>query len=351
MSTDMSVETNRRETFEKWIDNSTYSKNDKSAYKNKLAKHGFYLVGPNQTVCFHCKVVFTVSNVIDNTIVMHKIFSPDCTNIKLIDLEEALIKFNIGNGNENETENEIKSNEHETEIKEHNTELDKNNTQPKKNDKNLEEYRLDKILKHDEESRFPKYKTREARLETFKNWPKFIKQRPENLSEAGFFYTGKNDEVVCYSCGHGIHSWEVEDDPWGEHIRWYSFCDHIELNKTKEEIKSILNERRIYHPPDDEQTEDQQAGYIPGMDVTGDLSFNNNLALLKHGQYLLEQAGKKLFRRNIYKHECTKCNFNESNSVVLPCAHVVTCFDCSKKAKNCFRCDKKIKKVKKIYFA
>jgi len=38
----------------------------------------------------------------------------------------------------------------------------------------------------------PEYATYEKRLQTFKEWPKNLKQTPEMLAEAGFYYGGQN---------------------------------------------------------------------------------------------------------------------------------------------------------------
>jgi hypothetical protein len=37
----------------------------------------------------------------------------------------------------------------------------------------------------------PTYNTYEARLRSYIGWPSTLKQKPEKLSEAGFFYAGK----------------------------------------------------------------------------------------------------------------------------------------------------------------
>lgn len=358
MSTDMNLVANRKETFEKLLDKSSYVRIDLSAMR-RLPKHGFYLVGPIQVACIHCNVVFTVQQVLKHTVQMHKLFSPDCKNIEIIEMNELCSQYDIEDENETENEIETKEQKHETEKYEVKSGTDKGTTKTKKSNSEVnkdrdksEKVKNGKILDHDITPHHPKYKTKKARLKTFRNWPKYIRQRPDDLSDAGFFYTGKSDVVTCYSCGYGIRSWEVDDDPWGEHIRWYSYCDHIQLNKTQEEINDFLRERRIYHPSNNEQTEeDQQSSYTPGMDVTGNLSFENKLELLKHGQFTLEKGLEKMCRIKVYRHECMKCRLNESDSVILPCSHVVACFDCSKAAENCFRCNEKIEKVKRIYFA
>lgn len=368
MSTDMNLEENRMETFEKLLDKSAYFKIDYSITR-RLAKHGFYLIGPIQVACIHCNVIFTVQKVLKYTVHMHERFSPECKNLKIMNMEEICSKSSIiddknDNKSENENksgknevklneqvqENKIKSNEQATNSK-HNNESVKNDTQSDKNKNELGENIAEKKLIHHNDPEYPNYKTKQARLKSFKDWPKFIKQRPEELSNAGFFYTGSSDIVTCYSCGHGIRSWEVNDDPWEEHIRWYSYCEHILLNKTEEEIEDILNKRRIYHPSDDEQDEDEQTSCTQGTVVTGDLSFNNRISLMRYGQLIMEEAYNKLCRGNVYKHECMKCKSSESDSVVFPYKHVVTCYNCSRSAKNCFHCGKEIQKVEKLYFA
>jgi hypothetical protein len=44
------------------------------------------------------------------------------------------------------------------------------------------------------------YNTYEARLSSYESWPRSLKQKPDKLSEAGFFYTGK---LLCTSSCSG----------------------------------------------------------------------------------------------------------------------------------------------------
>ena len=37
----------------------------------------------------------------------------------------------------------------------------------------------------------PSYSTYDARIQSYSNWPSTLKQKPQQLSEAGFFYEGK----------------------------------------------------------------------------------------------------------------------------------------------------------------
>ena len=61
----------------------------------------------------------------------------------------------------------------------------------------------------------------EDRLNTFDMWPSQIQPSKFQLSSAGFFYTGRNDTVECFSCALRLHQWKKEDNPLTEH-RFYS---------------------------------------------------------------------------------------------------------------------------------
>lgn len=56
---------------------------------------------------------------------------------------------------------------------------------------------------------YPNYAIYENRLLSFAVWPPSIKQKPVDLADAGFFYTGKGDQTMCFSCGGGLKDWEV----------------------------------------------------------------------------------------------------------------------------------------------
>ena len=97
-----------------------------------------------------------------------------------------------------------------------------------------------------------------SRIETFSIWPYSSKQTPENLSNDGFFFTGKycsinvclsqekhffkalktnvllfslisgkNDETTCFHCGVTLGKWKSSDSPWKEHARWSPSCIYV----------------------------------------------------------------------------------------------------------------------------
>uniref|UniRef100_A0A8D0HI17 Uncharacterized protein n=1 Tax=Sphenodon punctatus TaxID=8508 RepID=A0A8D0HI17_SPHPU len=69
--------------------------------------------------------------------------------------------------------------------------------------------------------------TQMARIKTFIKWPPSIPVRPEQLSNAGFYYVGRNDDVRCFCCDGGLRCWESGDDPWVEHAKWFPRCEYL----------------------------------------------------------------------------------------------------------------------------
>ena len=65
------------------------------------------------------------------------------------------------------------------------------------------------------------------RIPTFKNFPKQIKQKPLELAEAGFYYSGVGDECICYHCGIIVKMWEFVDNVWQEHKKHSPNCHHV----------------------------------------------------------------------------------------------------------------------------
>ncbi|XP_063431768.1 baculoviral IAP repeat-containing protein 7-B-like [Mytilus trossulus] len=80
-----------------------------------------------------------------------------------------------------------------------------------------------------------------VRLASFRNWPKT--QTPVDLAGAGFFYTGKNDVVKCYSCGIRLGEWEPHEHPWMEHSKHSPECDFVKIKMPNRETHNLLTEQ------------------------------------------------------------------------------------------------------------
>lgn len=63
-----------------------------------------------------------------------------------------------------------------------------------------------------------------AREQTFENWPTQLSQKPKDLIQNGFFYTGVGDKVMCFYCNVTLKQWEKDDSIETEHLKWEPNC-------------------------------------------------------------------------------------------------------------------------------
>ena len=62
------------------------------------------------------------------------------------------------------------------------------------------------------------------REKSFENWPQQIAQKPKDLIQNGFFYTGIGDKVTCFYCNITLKQWEQSDCIETEHLKWEPNC-------------------------------------------------------------------------------------------------------------------------------
>lgn len=197
----------------------------------KLAKSGFYYVGPyDQVQCFFCNVRIWKWEMGDNEVTEHRRWSPQCpllerretTNVPIKpiitqsdDVPPRPIPIDRRPGSYAETLTFSTPNDQLFDIAETITAMAMV-ADADAEGMNMPGFR--RILE------FPEYAIEMDRLQSFNEWPKSMKQKPEQLSDAGFFYTQKGDRVICFSCGGGLREWEEDDDdPWEQHALWYNF--------------------------------------------------------------------------------------------------------------------------------
>jgi hypothetical protein len=92
--------------------------------------------------------------------------------------------------------------------------------------------------------------------------------------------TGNGDQVVCFSCDGGLKHWEVDDDPWVEHAKWFDRCCYLNMKKSKQFIDDVLR------------------GITPGINHKKYRLFRRKL----FGQKICEEKifGQKLFGQKIF---------------------------------------------------
>lgn len=86
---------------------------------------------------------------------------------------------------------------------------------------------------------FTRFAIEAIRRRSYKNWSKQIEQTPQELSEAGFYYTGRDDSVVCFCCKMGFQQWEEYDVPWEQHVLHSEHCNFLTLMKGSKYIEEV----------------------------------------------------------------------------------------------------------------
>lgn len=161
------------------------------------------------------------------------------------------------------------------------------------------------------------YATESMRLESFKNWPIGLTQKPLDMVEAGFFYTGQGDRVICYYCNGKLKDWPPGDKPWEEHARWFKSCLHVLIMKGEEYVENIdsLMYKRLEHSDDCYKTNESKISTTISSTI------------------------------------CKICWEEDVNTCFSPCGHAVACAKCALSIyKNCPICRKVYTNIIRLYF-
>ncbi|PSN55309.1 Death-associated inhibitor of apoptosis 1 [Blattella germanica] len=160
----------------------------------------------------------------------------------------------------------------------------------------------------------PAYNTYEARLHSYDSWPKSLKQKPDKLSEAGFYYTG------------GLKDWEENDDPWVEHALWFPKCLHVVLIKGTKFIDDVHLSKASKPPVKD----------IPEPAST--CASSSSAASTSTASPSTEQESKSEVKVLDDARICLICFQEERGVLFLPCGHLVACVKCAPSLSTCAVC-------------
>ena len=154
------------------------------------------------------------------------------------------------------------------------------------------------------------YKNYELRLKTFWNWPQNSVVSSGELANAGFYYTGAWDKVICAWCCGSVYNWEKGDTALGEHHRHYPNCKFI-----KEQMSAVQ---------DIDPTLDSKELRIKQLER--ELAANKKVLL------------------------CKRCKEAQVNILFLPCRHMLHCETCAPLMKNCSLCSEVIDGTITIFY-
>lgn len=178
----------------------------------------------------------------------------------------------------------------------------------------------------------PKYASQAARLRTFKDWPRSMRQKPEDLADAGFFYTGHGDKTKCFYCDGGLKDWEEDDIPWEQHARWFNRCAYVLLVKGKQFVQQVITES-CFIEANEEDTIPQAVK-----------------AEAKKPQTIKPQEPEKEEATIEDSKLCKICFSEERNICFVPCGHVVACAKCALANSNCPMCRRTIHCAQRLYY-
>lgn len=317
----LNVEENRLKTFENW--------NVQFIDKNTLAMLGFYYYGPNDLVkCVFCGVEIGMWEEGDDILTDHMKWSPSCNLIRRnptnnVPINDALLNQILPPSPTPDVYGVM-----ELYMIQHSL---------------FQQGGIEAVLETNPNAdifsrpQFPEYVVEAKRVESYADWPKLIKQRPKELSDAGFYYTGKGDKVLCFSCGGGLKDWEENDDPWEQHAMWYGKCEYLKLMKGEDFITRMERKRDCKF-----QNSADEAGSCSSMSSSLRESQSSSTEKLEKSDEEEEKKDSKL---------CKICYVNEYNTIFLPCGHVIACAKCASSVTKCPACRQPFENVMRVFFS
>ena len=184
---------------------------------------------------------------------------------------------------------------------------------------------------------YPRYESYNKRLATFfeRFWPVSLTQDNYKMADAGFFYSGFGDIVICAFCGLCLNKWQPNDDPIIEHRKFNKDCKFVRLFLDKNSNNNRINLNSIK------------------------LLISSSLFYLRknfyyYGNIIYFYLHEKVLKRRIHNNFiniCKICLIEESNILLLPCRHVSTCLTCTLCTEICPICRCEIISTIKIFFA
>ncbi|XP_035824835.1 baculoviral IAP repeat-containing protein 2-like [Aplysia californica] len=194
----------------------------------KWSKDGFIMISNLRAQCVFCGLQLEFEVCVDIGHV-HKKKSPECPFV---------CHFDMGN-----ISSEEQRSIHEKERTKYFKDISQCNVSSK--------YRI----------KYPEFEDSADRSGTFSLWPKLLKTvfPPNTMVEAGFYYTGHNDMVRCFSCGVELFDWIPGADPLTQHACASPSCFFLQQNKGQEYINEAQQQELVVGIKQDSHAQDLEA--------------------------------------------------------------------------------------------
>nr|XP_031849592.1 death-associated inhibitor of apoptosis 1-like isoform X2 [Nomia melanderi] len=196
------------------------------------------------------------------------------------------------------------------------------------------------------------------------------------LADAGFYYTGKGDQTLCYHCGGGLKDWEPQDDPWEQHAKWYSKCYYLLMVKGQHYVNKVtgqhisppsLEEIMQMHLPSfikkvqpvsmevekkgDIETKPGPSSQDIGSANSGIESIRTNTESEKGSIENLSNAKTQNNKPMDDARMCKICYNGELGVIFLPCGHIVACVKCAPDMTICTVCREPLTMTVRTFFS
>ena len=203
-----------------------YNGSLKNALASKLARCGFYYTGVGESAeCATCGLHLNMCSFqnTDEIKSLHRLTNPTCilkdgeNNFPMVPINGTGQAYNVSQPSSDSESN--------------NTNLDSINASS--NEINLPEEKNQNVSINastgdiSSQHKHPTMEDAPSRIRTYVSWPhsKSHTLNVEEMTDAGFFYTGYGDSVTCFHCGGKIRCWESYHDPINEHIKHFPTCE------------------------------------------------------------------------------------------------------------------------------
>lgn len=327
----MKSEADRRRTFEDWpvafMDT------------NRLSAAGFYFTNRNDVVrCAFCGVEVGRWEEGDDAFRDHQRWSPSCGFLKGLRVGNIPIASDSQPGTSSSSSSLLPLSSQETsrsyDVCGPYMELRPNSGPEQGSMMNQSLLTAAEMQKHGINQcrgpQHPSYNTYDARLLSYESWPRSLKQKPDRLSEAGFYYTGKGDQTVCFSCGGGLRDWEETDDPWVEHAAWFPKCMHVVLIKGQAFIEECRQQKEPKAAVKDHW------GLLQDTQISQESSSSMQSVPQDSVSTPQENGSDGMVIDDA--RVCLICYTEERGVVFLPCGHLVACVKCAPSLSTCAVC-------------
>ena len=250
-----------------------------------------------------------------------------------------------------------------------------------------------------EQPKKPEYRIRSTRRQTFSDWPSQHHLSVDDLSDAGFYFAGYGDCARCFFCGGGLRNWDLHDNVWVEHARWFPRCGFMKQAKggrfisavkklhdqgrevisysdvmvemeAASEVRSLATDPAVVsvvevtgHDLQEvvkvaesvAQRQGVEGGDLSSEDVWGALVETHGLEsrhddvkeMVDREEVLEENISEVRTRVQELRREirCKVCLVREVAVIFLPCGHFVTCDQCASACDRCTVCRQDIRGV------